>query len=144
MSSGDEISISYARDGADKHLIFLDSPGLPSIAIDYTGVAPEQRSDTSVKLLCASALYCFASTLGAALSARKANVRGLTGRATAVKEKDEIRRTKVTEIVIDIQVDIDDKDLPILEKCKTIAERGCLITYCLEDAIEITHSISRT
>ena len=59
------------------------------------------------------------------------------------KEKDEIRRTKVTEIAISIDVGLDDKDMPVFEKCKKIMQRGCLITYSLEDAIEIEYEINR-
>jgi len=60
-----------------------------------------------------------------------------------VKGKDEIRRTKVTDMTISIEVEIDDKDEATLEKCKKIMDRGCLLTYSLDDAIDIEYEISR-
>ena len=96
-----------------------------------------------MRLLCASCLYCFVSTFAAALEARGARVKSLTGKATALKEKDEVRRTRVGEISISVDVKIDDRDEAVLEKCKKIMQRGCLITYSLEDAIEIDYEINR-
>ena len=66
-----------------------------------------------------------------------------TGAIMDEKVLDEVRRTKVTDIAIQIEVDIDDEDAPILEKCKKIMQRGCLITYSLEDAIDIDYEITR-
>ena len=105
----------------------------------YTQVDRAESEPDSVFVINSDA----AGSLAAALTARGANVKSMTGRARAVKEKDEIRRTKVTEIAISIDVEIDDKDLPVFEKCKKIMQRGCLITYSLEDAIEIEYEINR-
>lgn len=143
MSDSEQIVVEYQREGNDGHRLFTKSEAFPEIHIDYTGIPTDQRGGTAVRLLCASTLYCFAATLGSALVARKANVKSMTGRATARKEKDEVFRTKVTEIEIEIGVEIDDGDVPILEKCKKIMDRGCLVSYSLEDAIEIEHEITR-
>ena len=143
MSDNDEIMVEYTRKGNDAHDLLFHSGALPDMHIDYTGIPTKQRGGTAVKLLCASALYCFAATLGSALTARKANVKSLKGRAFARKDQDEFFRTKVTEIKIEIGVEIEDEDLPILKKCERILDRGCLVTYSLEDAIEIEHEITR-
>ena len=143
MSDNDVITVDYKRDGTDAHDVFFHSEPLPDMHIDYAGIPTKQRGGTAVKLLCASALYCFASTLGSALVARKANVKSLRGRAFAKKDQDEFFRTKVTEVKIEIEVEIEDEDLPILKKCERILDRGCLVTYSLEDAIEIEHEITR-
>ena len=139
--NGNEITVQYVRDGEDVHRLITGSEAFPEIRIEYSNIPPEKRGGNAVRLLCASNLYCFTSTLAAALTARGACVRSMTGKATALKEKDEIRRTKVTAIRISIHVTLDEKDGPILEKCRKIMQRGCLITYSLEDAIEIEYEI---
>ena len=137
------IMVEYHRQGQDGHFLALGSPALPDMHIDYTGIPQDQRAGTANRLLCASALYCFASTLGSALIARGATIKSLSGRAVSQKEKDDYYRTKVSRIRIEIDVNVEEKDLPILEKCQKIMERGCLITYSLDGGIEIEHSIKR-
>ncbi len=140
---GSEITVEYVREGEDLHRLITGSGALPEIRIDYSNIPPDERGGNAVRLLCASNLYCFAGTLASALTARGADVKSMAGKATALKEKDEIRRTRITEITISIDVELDDKDMPVFEKCKKIMQRGCLITYSLEDAIEIEYEISR-
>jgi uncharacterized OsmC-like protein len=135
--------VQYKRVSDDEHLINFGNQTLPDIHIDYKGIPKEERGGTSVKLLGASCLYCFAATLGSALTARGAEVRSISGSVEMLKGKDEIRRTKVTEMNISVEVEIDDQYEPILEKCRKIMERGCLLTYTLEEAIEITYQINR-
>jgi osmotically inducible protein OsmC len=143
MSDEEEIIVEYSRDNNDNHTLMMSSDAMQDIRVDYTDIPADQRGGTAVKLLCASTLYCFAATLGSALIARKANVKSLTGKATAVKEQDDFFRTIVSEILIEVAVEIDDEDLPILEKCEKIMERGCLVTYSLDEAITIEHKITR-
>jgi uncharacterized OsmC-like protein len=140
---GSEIAVEYVHEGEDLHRLITGSGALPEIRIDYSNIPPDERGGNAVRLLCASNLYCFAGTLASALTARGADVKSMTGKATALKEKDEIRRTRITEITISIDVELDDKDMPVFEKCKKIMQRGCLITYSLEDAIEIEYEIKR-
>ena len=137
-----EIKVEYQLIGPDTHKLVFNSKAMPDITIDYTGIPMEERGGTSVELLTASALYCFAATLNSSLVARKADVKSLTAKATAVKEKDEVFRTKISSIEMDVNVGLEDKDIPILKKCEKIMERGCLVTYTLEEAIEIEHTIN--
>ena len=139
----EEVVVEYRRDGDDKHILSLNSKAVPEIRIDYTGIPKDARAGTAQRLLAASALYCFASTLGAALAARNATIRSLTGRAVSEKDKDEYYRTKVSNIQIEVEVDVNDGDLPTLEKCEKIMENGCLITYSLNQGIEVEHTIKR-
>jgi len=138
-----EITVTYSRTSIDEHLLNMGSESLPDVQIDYKGIPKENRGGNSVRLLGASCLYCFAGTLGTALQARGAEVKSMNGRVSMVKGKDEIRRTKVTDMTISIEVEIDDKDEATLEKCKKIMDRGCLLTYSLDDAIDIEYEISR-
>lgn len=141
MVAEETLSVWYSREGSDAHRLNLDSPALPDIRIDYAGIPEEARGGTAVRLLCAAALYCFASTLGSALASRGARVRSLTGRATAVKGRDDYFRTRVKALRIEVDVDLDPEDLPLLAKCKEIAERGCLVTYSLSEGVAVQHIV---
>jgi len=144
MDAEKEILVKYQRQGDDRHSLFMGSEGLPNISIDYTGIPQDQRGGTASRLLCASALYCFASTLGSALTARGAKIRSLSGRAVLEKGRDDYYRPKVSRIRIEMDVDVADADLPVLEKCKSVMEHGCLVTYSLEEGIEVEHIIRRS
>lgn len=137
------VSINYHRTSSDEHRLELMNTAISDITIDYQGIPREKRDGTAVRLLGASVLYCFGASLGAALETRGATVNSLTGSIEVKKGKDEVARTKVTEIAITVEVDIDDKDVAILEKCKKIIKRGCFMTYTLEDSIDIEYRIKR-
>ena len=89
-------------------------------------------------------MYCFASTLGSALKARGASIRSLTGRAVATNERDADFRTRVANIRIVVEADVETADLALLDKCEKIMERGCLVTYSLSEGIEVEHSVRWT
>ena len=136
-----EIAVEYVRNGETAHDLTWGSAAVPNLRIDYAGIPPAERGGTANRLLCASALYCFASTLAAALTARGVKNFGLKGRAVSGTVKDELQRTRVGKIRIEITVSLEDKFLPVLERCKKIMEKGCFITSSLEKAIAIEYSI---
>lgn len=142
MSADNEITVTYRREGDDVHVLELNSPVLPELRIDYTGIPVEDRGGTAARLLAAAALYCFSSTLGSALKSRGAHVEGLTGEAVAIKGRDDYYRTKITDIKLKVEVRIPPEEAPILEKCEQIAERGCFITYSINEGIEVEHNIA--
>ena len=138
----EEIAVEYRRDGDHGHHVALGSAALADIHIDYTGMSRDQRAGTATRLLCASALYCFAGTLGSALTNRGARVRSMTGRAVAEKGRDFHGRTKVTKIAITVDVDVDPEDRGILDKCKLLMQNGCLVTYSLDEGIFVEYEIN--
>lgn len=139
----EKIMVEYARQGNDIHSLNIGISSLENITIDYTGLPQKERTGTAVRLLCASVIYCYASTLAAALNARGALIKSLVGRAIATKSRDVFAKTKVNQITVELDVEIDDAYLPILEKCKTIMENGCLISYSVNQGIEVQHVIRR-
>jgi len=141
MSEENGIVVQYKREGDDGHFLSMGSDAFADIRIDYTGIPQEQRGGTANRLLCAAALYCFASTFASALKARGARIKSLTGRAIPEKGRDDYHRTKIKQINIEIDVDVEEEDKPILEKCQKIMEQGCLVTYSLGEGIEVEHSI---
>ncbi len=138
---GPEILVEYERDGEASHCLNWGSKAMPNLRIDYTGIPLPERGGTANRLLCASALYCYASTLAAALTARGVKNLGLRGKATSETIKDEFQRAKIKKIKIEVTVSLEDKYLPVLEKCKKIMEKGCFVTFSLEDGIAVEHAI---
>jgi organic hydroperoxide reductase OsmC/OhrA len=136
-----EIVVEYERDGETSHSLNWGSKAIPDLRIDYKGIPLPERGGTANRLLCASALYCYASTLAAALTARGVKNMGLKGKATSETIKDEFQRTKINKIKIEMTVSLEGKYLPVLEKCKKIMERGCFVTFSLESGITVEHSI---
>lgn len=143
MTAQMELSVEYRRDGDDRILLAMGSPAFPDIQIDYTGIPQDQRKGTATKLACAAALYCYASTLATALTARGATINSLTGRATVKRGPDARNRDKMNHISIEVQVDVPESDLPILEKCTQIMKNGCMVTYSFEQGIEVEYAIRR-
>jgi uncharacterized OsmC-like protein len=139
-----EIVVEYERDGETSHSLNWNSKAMPNLRIDYTGIPLPERGGTANRLLCAAALYCYASTLAAALTARGVKNIGLKGTATSETIKDSSQRTKISRIKIEMTVSLDDKYLPVLEKCKKIMERGCFVTFSLESGITVEHSIQNS
>ena len=136
-----EIVVEYERQGEAVHALSWGSKAMPDLRIDYSGIPLPERGGTANRLLCASALYCFASTLAAALTARGVKNPGIQGRAVSETIKDEYQRVKLSKVKIEVTVSMEEKYLPVLEKCKKIMEKGCFITSSLEKAIAFEYSI---
>ncbi len=143
MEQNNEIVVEYRRQGDDVHLLDVGSVAIPNLTIDYTDIPRAQRGGTATRLLSAAALYCFAGTLATALASRGATINSMTGRAVATRGKDANNRSKITDIRVEIDVEVNDADLPILEKCQRIMQSGCLVTYSLDNAVHVEHVIRR-
>ncbi|MHB1135069.1 MAG: OsmC family peroxiredoxin, partial [Chloroflexota bacterium] len=98
MAEDTKLEVNYRRESDDVHVLELSCAALPELRIDYTGIPIEDRGGTAARLLAAAALYCFSSTVGAALKGRGAEIKTLEGTAVASKGKDMYYRTKVTDI----------------------------------------------
>ena len=107
-------------------------------------VAPAPRgSGVASRLLCFAALYCFCNTLASELTSRNVNIKLLNGRATPTKTKDDYNRTRIKRIFIDVEVDVDDNDLPALAEAREVMAMGSLITYSMNESIEVDQVIRR-
>jgi hypothetical protein len=78
------------------------------------------------------------------MSARGVKNLRLTGKAVSETFKDEFQRTKIGKIKIEITVSLEDKYLPVLEKCKKIMEKGCFVTSSLESGMTVEHVIQNS
>lgn len=135
--------VLYKREGDDIHSFTTDLVSLPNLTIDFTGIPKNSRSGVASRLLCFAALYCFCNTLTSELTSRNVNIKSLTGRATPTKTKDDYNRTRIKRIFIDVEVDVDDKDLPALTECREVMAMGSLITYSMNESIEVDQVIRR-
>lgn len=135
--------VLYKREGKDVHAFTTDLMALPSLTIDFKGVPEKNRSGVASRLLCFAALYCFCNTLHNELTERGVNVKSLTGKATPTKTKDDYGRTRIRRIFMDVEVDVDEKDLPALEECRQVMALGSLITYSMNESIEVDQVIRR-
>jgi putative redox protein len=98
----------------------------------------EDRGPLGGELLLMSLGGCFVSTLLAAIRTREAMVSdvrvSVTGTVGGVPERFEAMTLRVT-------AKYDDEDL--MRKLVSIAERGCLVTNTLKDAVLITVDLER-
>jgi hypothetical protein len=135
--------VEYRREGNDKHIFSADLMTFPGFTLDFTGVPESGRGGVASRLLSFAALYCFCNTFSTELTNRGAVVKSLTGRANPAKSKDDYGRTRIKRIFIDVEVDLDDVYFPILQECREIMEQGSLITYSLNESIEVDHVIRK-
>lgn len=136
--------VEYRRDSNDKHIFTADLATFPGFTIDFTGVAESGRGGIASRLLTYAALYCFCNTFANELTSRGVVIKSLTGRATPSKSKDDYGRTRIKRIFLDVEVDLDDIYLPVLQECRQIMEQGSLITYSLNEGIQVDHIIRKT
>jgi hypothetical protein len=136
--------VEYRKEGNDKHIFSSDLATFPGFTLDFTGVAEANRGGVASRLLSFAALYCFCNTFSQELTSRGAVIKSLTGRANPTKSRDDYGRTRIKRIFIDVEVDLDDKYLPILQECRKVMEQGSLITYSLNEGIEVDHVIRKS
>jgi uncharacterized OsmC-like protein len=136
-----DLSVDIELVGEETLEIHYHSPMLKDHVLDYPSVPEEARSGQMRRLLCASAVGCFTGTVRAALVSRGATIRSLKGTCTATTS--EGSPPVVSSIDIRVEVAIDDEDEAILERVRTIAARGCLITRSLAQGMDVTHTIVR-
>ncbi|MBW2061622.1 MAG: OsmC family protein [Deltaproteobacteria bacterium] len=143
MSNNEKVIVKYNRESAEVHHLTIGAAALPEIRINRTGFSDEElRNDHyGARLLCAAALSCFTNTFANSLIRNGANLKGMTAWAEIEKDKDEVMRTRYTSMSIHVEVDIDESDLPAFEKAKENMERGSLVTYSLEDAMEMEYDM---
>jgi uncharacterized OsmC-like protein len=138
----EQITVHYQQVGPDGHHLGMTSPFLADIDLDYTGASLEKRAGTATRLLCASALYCYAGSLQMALANRGAHIRSLTGKAVADEGKDDRGQLRVNKISIEMVVDVPPEERQLLEHCKMLVRDGCKITASVDRGIPVEYQIT--
>lgn len=125
-----------------KFKISYDSLLLNDHIIDYSAVPEEKRKGQPLRLLCASALSCYAGSLYLELRVRGARVKKLEGRAEPVMSVGSDGLNNLDAINIRVEVDLPDEDLWILaETEKFLNKDGCPIARHLSHPIKVQGDI---
>ena len=126
----DQIGRSTSRAKARSHELLVDRPK------EKEG---EDRGPLGGELLLVSLGGCFLSTLLAAVNTRSADVSNVkvsvTGTIGGVPERFE---------AMDLKVSANYSDEDLMRKLVNIAERGCLVTNTLKDAVNISVTVERS
>jgi uncharacterized OsmC-like protein len=133
------VVVEFGLESGEVQHFNVGAAGLSQITIDRRGFTQEQLSNDhyGARFLCAASLACFTNTFANALIRRGATIKSMTGRAEIEKDKDEFMRTHFTVIHMDIEIDLDEKDREIFESVNEEMKTGSLVTYSLQDAIEM-------
>jgi len=139
MADEKPVVVSVVHDTANRFDLETGAVAMPRIVIDRNGFAKDEMSNDhyGARLLCAAALACFTNTFYNTLVNQGGEVKGLSATAEIEKEKDQLSRTRFTVIHMDVVANLDEKYREAFETTKGIMESGSLVTYSLDDAIEM-------
>ena len=135
--------VEYKRDGANGHFWTMTEEGKPIFHMVSADLGPEARKHWANRMLNAAAMTCVCTTLAADLIKRNADLRSLTGKAASIKEKDSVLRTRISEIGVDVEVDLGDTPQQVLDECIEIVNRDTLVMYSLREGVDVQANIKR-
>jgi hypothetical protein len=138
-SQGVVVAYHLEEDGHDRFILGADD--IPEIAIDFQSPEHRNMAHMGVRFLLCGTLACFANTLANSILAAGGRLGSLTARATVEKEKDDIFRTRYSAIKVEVRVQVTDMDGETFEGIRDAMERGSLLTYSLEEGIEMAYEI---
>ncbi|NDV18334.1 osmotically inducible protein OsmC [Pseudodesulfovibrio sp. JC047] len=135
--------VLFERLDENRDKFVVGAKAVPEIIMDFSSITPEERNQESMgsRILCVAALSCYCNTMVNAFKRNDVEVKSLTGSAAASKEKDEVNRTRYTELEIHIEVGLDEKDRDVFETVKDNMLNGSLLTYSLEEGMEVDYNI---
>jgi len=137
-----KVRLTRTEDGA--YAIDLGSAALPRITFNPMALDPETRKEEHMgaRLLLAAALACYVNTFSEDL------VRGGAGRAAEVraeaeisKEQDSQLRTRYTHLDLHVETEVAEADRAVFETVRAGLLRGSLVTYSLEEEIDVDYDI---
>jgi uncharacterized OsmC-like protein len=140
-----DVQVILIRQGPDCYNIKLGAKGLPNIKVDIAGVPAEERPNEHIggRLLMAAALACFINTMFNELNKANGLVKEIRASATTERTKDSTLRTKYAIIKIKVEVDVDGLKDTAFEAIRSTMMRGSLVTYSLNEGIEMDYEIIR-
>jgi organic hydroperoxide reductase OsmC/OhrA len=141
MTTSSDIVVDVELIGEEQLRIGYNSPLLADHILNYPSVPQEARSGQMRRLLCASAVGCFAGSVYFMLRGRGVEVQAM--RSTGAIKQSEESDNPVGAIHIRVEVKIDEADVATLERVRELLEDGCLVTRPLSSAMPVTHEIVR-
>lgn len=145
MNDKKGIIVECRHERGKKQVFKTGAKSLDEIRFDFSNLTQEEISmeHLGARLLLCAALSCYTSTFTNSLHAKGVVVHSMTARATIRKEKDDTRRTKYTNILLKLEVGVDEKDEAVFERVREDMERGSLLTYSLDEGIEMEYGVTR-
>ncbi len=135
------LEVGYTREGT-KHVISTGNKALGDIVIDTDGIPAEERNGTAKQLLCSSALFCYCSALMSAMEARGVECKGLKANAVLTAGNNDKNVSRVLNIDLNVNVDIDEEDLDTFERIQKVMRNGCLVTSSIHDGIHMNYNLT--
>jgi uncharacterized OsmC-like protein len=125
------------------YYIKLNHDALEDIEVSLSRVPEDKRGGVARAFFSASALYCMAGSVNYMLRARNVQVKDIDGSVSIKMGKDGKGRDLVESMILNIDVDVPDENVPELDRCIKYLEDGCLITRGLKKGIVVTNNIQR-
>lgn len=137
-----EVRLTRTEEG--EFIIDLGSAALPQIRFSPQKLDPETLANEHMgaRLLMAAALTCFVNTMSNDLKARNVSrVAPIMAHAETTKEKDSQLRTRYTRIDLEVETEVAEADRAAFDAVRDIMLRGSLLTYSLENGLEIDYTV---
>ncbi|NJB66493.1 putative OsmC-like protein [Desulfobaculum xiamenense] len=138
------VNVTYERLDENNDLFTLGAQALPEIRVDYAALSAEDRNQEHMgaRLLCMAALACYTNTFANSLKRKGAEIKFMRANATTSKDKDEVMRTKYCTLDITVEVGLDEQYREAFEEVKDNMLNGSLLTYSLEEAMDVDYKLS--
>ena len=145
MSEKKGVVVEIQHDGDKGQIFMTGAKSLPRIYFDFADLDMEEvnAEHLGARLLLCAALACYSNTFKNNLMAGGVKARSIKGRATIQKEKDEIFRTRYTQVNLELEVGLDDAEEAVFERVRSNLEGGSLLTYSLEEGIDLEYDVKR-
>lgn len=136
-------TVYFERLDENRDKFIVGAKAVPEIIMDFSSITPEERNQESMgsRMLCVAALSCYCNTMVNAFKRNGVEVKSLTASAAAKKDKDEVNRTRYVELEIHVEVGLEEKDREVFESVKDNMLNGSLLTYSLEEGMEVDYNI---
>lgn len=138
------VNVTYDRVDGNTDLFNLGAQALPEIRVDYSELSADDRNQEHMgaRLLCMAALACYTNTFANSLTRKGAEIKFMRAHATTSKDKDEVMRTKYCTLDITVEVGLDEQFRDAFEEVKDNMLNGSLLTYSLEEAMDVDYTIT--
>jgi len=143
MSFESEIKIELEQPRDGDLMIRLNSDSIKDIIVKKRGIPREKMGGEARQLLAASLAECMCSTFVSLLEWARVEYEKLQASVTVSTGKDEKGRLCVSQIDVDMAVDIsrDEENLKRFGRVENLFKRGCLMSRSLERGIKVVYKI---
>jgi len=143
MSFESEVKIELEQPRDGDLLIKLNSDSMNDIVVKKTGIPKEKMGGEARQLLAASLAECMCSTFVSLLEWARVKYEKLHATVTVSTGKDEKGRLCVSQIDVDMKVEIpeDEETIKRFGRAENLFKRGCLMSRSLERGIKVNYRI---